>query len=136
MDAAGAGISKRNALVCAAWLCGAVACALPPVGQAQAGNTEPIRVESHRVLVPVFVVDKNRRVLNAAMPDLTLNNFQLSEDGMEQKIESVAVDRTHIWEVLDTPGVHVNTPIRRAASGAQRIYRSQGSLEFPAPHST
>ncbi len=113
MASVGAKKTKRNALICATWLCGAVASAFSPVALAQGGNIEPIRVESDRVLVPVFVVDKQRRLLDAAIPDLTLKDFHLLEDGLEQRIKSVAVERTHIWEVRDNLSRHVeysNTP--------------------------
>ena len=108
---AGAHGTKRNALICATWLCGLFGCASSPVALAQVGNMEPIRVESERVLVPVFVVDKGLRLSDAA--DLKPNDFHLFEDGWEQKIQSVAVERSHIWEVSDNLSRHVeysNTP--------------------------
>jgi hypothetical protein len=105
MDSAGAKRAKRNALICATWLCGTFVCALSPAVFAQGENMGPIRVESERVLVPVFVVDKNRRLPDAS--DLTLKDFHLLEDGLEQSIQSLAVEHTRIWEVHDNLGRHV-----------------------------
>jgi hypothetical protein len=86
-------------------------CATPPVALAQAGNTAPIRVGSERVMVPVFVANKEHRSIETSA--FKVADFHLLEDGQEQKIQSVATERTHMWEVDDNLGRHIeysNTP--------------------------
>jgi hypothetical protein len=78
---------------------------------AQTANPEPIRVQSNEILVPVVVLDKShvqqihdmdaatfvsnaltqgsRFLQEAAVRDLSAKDFQVFEDGKEQKVEGV-----------------------------------------------
>jgi hypothetical protein len=89
----------------------AACCVWPPSLRAQKAGPRPIRVETREVYVPVLVLDKSRIVQlqemkpseygqelvantldfgAVAVRDLNARDFQLSEDGQEQKIENVA----------------------------------------------
>lgn len=103
----------------------ATVCALSPAAHAQTGNPEPIRVESNEVLVPVVVWDPRRlgeitpsdlvqatinkdfRIPHLGhVSDLAASEFQISEDGHEQKIHSVTLERPRLVDVRDNVGRH------------------------------
>lgn len=112
MAGAGTNRAKKTAVACAIWICVALACSTAcPAAFAQGGNIEPIRVGSEQVVVPVYVADKERR--SVATAKLGMNDFHLLEDGQEQRIQTLAVEHMHIWEVDDNLGRHIeysNTP--------------------------
>ena len=80
-----------------------------------------IRVESREVVVPVFVVDKSdiRHVqalliskdeeIDKEITGLTAKDFRIFEDGVEQKVQSIAVEPLHSWTVLDNVSVHIES---------------------------
>ncbi len=102
-----------RSLICALWIYSASIYGFAPCAQAQAVSPEPIRVESNEVLVPVLVLDKRRldqvlgmewsvylREANApnshllediAVRSLSAADFQVFEDGKEQKIERITL---------------------------------------------
>jgi hypothetical protein len=93
-------ILKRAALLLllgTAMLCARMAFALP-----QAGSAPPIRVESGEVLVPTTVFS---RPDYAWISGLTAADFHLFEDGKEQKIQKVTVERQYCPEFVDNFGV-------------------------------
>jgi hypothetical protein len=92
---------------------------------------EPIRIETNQVLVPVFVEDERRErrmeidatsgyrallagdmkrfnefIESLVIPNLTAADFQLFDDGKEQKIQSVSYERSLYWDVRDNKGHH------------------------------
>jgi hypothetical protein len=87
----------------------------------QAVPTDAIRVESNQVLVPVVVFDTQReellqpssdlRVLqemgeSLAMRGLTAKDFHLQEDGVEEEIGHVNLERVAFWNFRDPTGYH------------------------------
>jgi hypothetical protein len=107
---------------------GAILLAIAPFAVAQMPGPAAIRVESDDVLVPVWVIDRqrynflfrtNEAVLlkdlfsgdftlwdDAYVRDLTARNFRLFEDGSEQRIRSVIVHVPRILLVTDNLGRH------------------------------
>jgi hypothetical protein len=112
----------------AAILAGAISfCTLATATPAQ----EAIRVETNQVVVPVFVVDKDRdhrlwkdpgnliRALLAGdiklvdaisegvvIRGLTTADFHVFDDGKEQAIQNVSYERSLYWDVRDNEGHH------------------------------
>jgi hypothetical protein len=103
-------------------LCVAV-CFLTGVAPAQ----QPIRVETKQVLVPVIVIDKDRKnrlwksgaLYDAVLPGeadaivsgilihgLIVADFQVLDDGKEQAIESVTEEQSFYWDMRDNKGYH------------------------------
>jgi hypothetical protein len=80
-----------------AMLCARTAFALP-----QAGSAPPIRVESGEVLVPTTVASLQDY---ASVSGLTAADFRLFEDGKEQKIQQVTVERLYFPDFVDNFGV-------------------------------
>lgn len=100
--------------------------------QAQDVSSEPIRVESNEVVIPVVIVDKRRQeqlqqaapkimkraekkkdpnlleesVAAIAIPDLTAKEIHVFEDGVEQNVVGVTFEREPYWNVKDYPGYH------------------------------
>jgi hypothetical protein len=114
-------MTKRNTLTKALLVGCAAFCSCAPVVFAQ----DPIRVESNQVLVPAVVFDKqlytrleNKSALddsNAPDPqlresvvvrNLVAKDFHLFEDGMEQRIQSVTLERPAGSIVRDNMGNH------------------------------
>jgi len=97
----------------ALWVGSVATCCLAPSALAQTGNVGAIRVESNEVLLPVLVLDKRRLdeirgmdvlefLKEASAPNspllegiavrgLSAADFQVFEDGMEQKIERITL---------------------------------------------
>ncbi len=119
-------LAKRTARVFA-FTVGASSLCLAPATPAQ----DPIRVEANQVLVPVWVLDKDRdRLLrrdtsalwravtegNAQLQedivegvmirDLTAKDFQLFEDNKEQEILGVSYERSPHYDFRDNSGHH------------------------------
>lgn len=91
---------KRAALLLlfgTAMLCTHTAFALP-----QAGGAPSIRVESGEVLVPTTVFSLPDY---ASVSGLTVADFHLFEDGKEQKIQQVTVERLYRPDFVDNFGV-------------------------------
>jgi hypothetical protein len=72
-------------------------------------------VEAHQVLVPVFVFDKERvdappsQGWDEPIPGLTARDFHVLEDGVEQRIQDVTLERDHSWDVVDNFTLHAVT---------------------------
>jgi hypothetical protein len=119
-------VAKRTARVFAS-IVGVSSLCLAPATLAQ----EPIRVETNQVLVPVWVLDKDRdRLLrmdtsalwravtegNAQLQEeilegimvrgLTAKDFQLFEDNKEQEIRAVSYERSPHYNFRDNSGHH------------------------------
>jgi hypothetical protein len=102
-------------------------CTTAPASFAQ----EPIRVQTNEVLVPVFVLDKERDRVQKQHPeklhrailagdaqlvdkieeeivirDLTATDFRVFDDGKEQAIHNVTYERSLYWDVRDDIGHH------------------------------
>jgi hypothetical protein len=104
---------------------------------------DPIRVETHQVLVPASVGDKNRiarldqkssnislpeyrrRVNDVYIRDLTAHDFHLFEDGVEQRIQNVTSEQPLGGDVRDSAGIH-----------AERIGEGGGRWSSPDRMST
>jgi hypothetical protein len=89
-------------LICMLWLGGTIFAASPAIALAQTDGPAPIRVESGEVVVPVWAVDWDVPVQVAG---LTARDFHLFEDGKEQKIQQVLVERLHQKDFVDNFGV-------------------------------
>lgn len=86
---------------------------------AQTEGRPTIRVDSHEVVVPVFVVEKYLRRESIAgrvepdyeydteVTDLTAKDFRVYEDGKEQHIQNVTLEPFGIWEVKDNVGYRI-----------------------------
>lgn len=86
---------------------------------AQTEGRPTIHVDSHEVVVPVFVVHKE--IHREADPsgagpsdehdteitDLSAKDFRVFEDGKEQQIQNVTLEPFGIWEVKDNVGYHI-----------------------------
>lgn len=103
--------TTRNALICALWLCGVSISGFTVAAQTQENGSQPMRVESREVVVPVLVLDEKRvkqiqhmdpgkyligvtqednlLLSDVAVPDLGARDFQVFEDGIAQEIEHV-----------------------------------------------
>jgi hypothetical protein len=102
-------------------------CTTAPATKAQ----EPIRVQTGQVLVPVFVMDKQRTqfllehpkslfqavwagdarlaeqiVEGPVIRGLTASDFHVFDDGKEQAIQNVTYERSLYWDVRDNIGHH------------------------------
>lgn len=125
-------MTRRNNLISALLFAGVILCASAPRSFAQAGSTDPIRVESNQVLVPTVIIDKEREaqfqhkspeILQRAIatknihlledsveavtiPDLTAKEIHLSEDGIEQAIQNVTSEPSLYWNFRDNVGYH------------------------------
>jgi hypothetical protein len=90
-----------------------------PAGRAQRASAKPIRVQSEQVLVPVFVWDERRwnallltRPIDAQpyeevpIKGLAAPDFQVLEDGREQRLEKVTPEAPSVLEVRDSGGQH------------------------------
>ena len=94
---------------CIRYMLGTVACCVLALGQ---GADLTIRVESRQVLVPTLVVDEDRLRTTpktgnlSAVNDLSASDFRLFEDGIEQKIERVAIEHLRYAEIRDNRGSH------------------------------
>jgi hypothetical protein len=76
-------------------------------------------VESQQVVVPVFVVDKSDvriarergylEELDTEVTGLAAKDFHVFEDGIEQQIQSVAVDLPRVWDVRDNVSHHLES---------------------------
>jgi hypothetical protein len=100
---------------------------LAPVAHAQ----EPIRVQTNQVLVPVFVLDKQRardfyaspenlfraigggdtQIVDTIVEGLVIRNlaavdFRVFDDGKEQVVQNVAYGPSLYWDVRDNNGHH------------------------------
>jgi hypothetical protein len=89
--------AARLFLLGIAMLCTRTAFALP-----QTGSVPPIRVESGEVLVPTTVFSPPDY---ASVSGLTVADFHLFEDGKEQRIHQVTVERLYRPEFVDNFGV-------------------------------
>jgi hypothetical protein len=95
--------AARLFLLGIAMLCARAAVALP-----QAGSAAPIRVESGEVLVPTTVFSVPTLFGRQDYPSvsaLTAADFRLFEDGKEQRIQQVTVERLYRPEFVDNFGV-------------------------------
>jgi hypothetical protein len=87
---------------------------------AQQSNSEAfaIRVESHEVLIPVMVIDKsyfgksdNRMgpVYGKGITGLSAKDFQVLEDGVEQRLQNVATEPFRSWGIVDNLSAHIES---------------------------
>jgi hypothetical protein len=94
------------------------------VSLAQSEGPSAIRIESHEVVVPVFVVDKSDVRANETLGSLggfsyqewdkeitglSAKDFHVFEDGVEQQIQNVAVELPRVWEVRDNVSHHLES---------------------------
>ncbi len=112
-------MSNNNRLVASLLLAGVVFSTLPPIALAQAEGLPSIRVEAQEVVIPVFVLDKThskREVdpygketlmeMDTEITGLSSKDFHVFEDGVEQRVESVAVEPEPVWAVADNVSRH------------------------------
>jgi hypothetical protein len=93
---------SRNALKALLLLLGtAMLCARTAFALPQAGSAPPIRVESGEVLVPTTVFSLPDY---ASVSGLTVADFHMFEDGKEQKIQQVTVERLYRPDFVDNFG--------------------------------
>jgi hypothetical protein len=78
-------------------------CARATFARPQAGSAPAIRVESNEVLVPTIV---DTREHGDPVLGLTVSDFRLFEDGQEQKIQKVEVERAFCRDFRNNFGVH------------------------------
>jgi len=94
------------------------------VALAQSEGPAAIRVETHEVVVPVFVVDKSEVRIHPRsggqggdyyeewdkeITGLSARDFHVFEDGVEQQILNVGVELPRIWDVRDNVSHHTET---------------------------
>jgi hypothetical protein len=91
--------------------------AFVPVPLAQTRSSAPVRVEAREVVIPAFVVDRTNFSGGENIPDcsgcaflwendrqitdLSAKDFHIFEDGIEQPIQKVILERRHFWGVQD-----------------------------------
>ena len=88
-------------------LAGALLSTSAAISLAQTGSSPPIQVETREVVVPVFVYNKTGVGLDSEILGLTAKNFHVFEDGQEQKVENVSVERLKWWTIHDNFSDHV-----------------------------
>jgi hypothetical protein len=111
--------SGNNRLVGALLLAGATFSALPSILIAQTEGLPSIRVEAQEVVIPAFVLDKThskREVdpygketlmeMDTEITGLSAKDFHVFEDGVEQRVESVAVEPEPVRAVADNVSRH------------------------------
>jgi len=115
---------RRNALLrtvlLTVFFIGTIGIPLVPVSMAQNQSSLEIHVESNEVVVPVFVLDKThfrREVdlsgeqrlveLDQEITGLTAKNFHIFDDGVEQHIQTVTVERERAGYVSDNVSHHM-----------------------------
>ena len=100
-------------------------CMAGAIAQAQTSDTFSIRVESSEVLVPVYVLDRDRakrppsELNDDQVLDLKQNQFHVFEDGVEQRIRRVRVQHRRSRKVVDNLGYHrewMDTPAGKWSS--------------------
>ncbi len=82
---------------------------------AQTESPFTIRVEAPEVVVPVVVIDRSHRVatgggfaeMDEKVTDLSPGDFRVFEDGVEQPIDSVALELPRIRDVQDNVSHHM-----------------------------
>lgn len=111
--------SGHNPLAGALFLAGVVFSVWPSMLLAQTEGLPSIRVEAQEVVIPAFVLDKThskREVdpygketlmeMDAEITGLSAKDFHVFEDGVEQRVESVAVEQAPVWVVADNVSRH------------------------------
>ena len=112
----------------------------PGSASAQTETPNVIRVETPEVVVPVVVLDRSHRTVSATtyeeldeeVTDLSVKDFHVFEDGVEQTIDTIAMESPHIRDVQDnvshhieysfTPrGIWMSPDLPSSGGGAQRL---------------
>ena len=97
------------------WFCGALSIFRASVALGQSDSPFAIRVDSREVIVPVVVFDRTRRVaapggrieLDEQITGLTPDDFKVSEDGVPQLVQRVAVELPRVRDVQDGVSHHM-----------------------------
>jgi len=93
-----------------------LACALTvSFAGGQAESPFIIRTESREVVVPVVVLDRTHRLktptarleLDEEIPGLTMRDFRVFEDGVQQSVRSVAMELPNVRDVQDRTSRHL-----------------------------
>jgi hypothetical protein len=109
-----------------------------PVSPAASADRTPIRVNAIEVVVPVVVLDRSHFRMDRdslyqedeVISDLSQNDFQVFEDGMQRPIQRVALDAPRIRDVRDNVSHHLEystTPRGIWSSPDLRPQSSMGS---------
>lgn len=90
-----------------------------PISKAQDPGVPEIRVESNEVIVPVFVMDRTHArwqvdstgeerlvEVDQEITGLTAKDFHLFQDGAEQHVQNVTVERDPWWIIADNVSQH------------------------------
>lgn len=92
---------RISTLIVLLFLSGMTLGARAAVGVPQVGSAPVIRVESNVVVVPTFVTYRQD---GGPVSRLTVSDFRLLEDGQEQKIQRVSVERLYNRDLPDNFG--------------------------------
>jgi hypothetical protein len=115
----------------------------PSIAAAQFAFPNVIRVEAPEVVVPVVVLDRSHfrmaadhtfEELDEEITDLSVNDFHVFQDGVEQRIQSVSVEQPRVWDVQDNVSHHLEesfTPRGIWSSADLRPRATLGSFFSP-----